>query len=149
MSANQRLYDKIVLKGPANNRPNVPGTKTYKGFSTISNDGQSFALYDLALIKQDIINHFHIRMGERLENPNWGTVIWDVLFEPLTEDLKSAIISNVEAILNADPRVTASNVIVTAYESGIQIECSLTYAPYNIQETIQLKFDQDNGLLAN
>ena len=148
MSANQKLYDKIVLKGPAKTG-NVPGSKTYKGFSTVSGDSRSFSLYDLSLIKQDIINHFYIRQGERLENPTFGTIIWDVIFEPLTEDMKQMIIKNVEDIINYDPRVQAQDVIVTSYESGLQIECVLTYLPYNIQEAINLRFDQANGLLAN
>ncbi len=133
MSANPKLYDKIVLKGNKTQQ-NVPGTKTYKGFSTISPDASSFALYDLALIKQDILNHFHIRQGERLNDPTFGTVIWDILFEPLTEDLKQLVAKNVEDIINYDPRVRADQVIITQYESGLQIECRLTYLPYYIQE---------------
>lgn len=148
MTANQRLFNKVVLKGPAKNTTSVPGSKTYKGFSTVSGDSKSYSLYDLALIKQDLINHFHIRQGERLENPTFGTVIWDLLFEPLTEEVKQIIIKNIEDIINHDPRVSADQVIVTAYESGIQIECKLTYQPYNIQEAIQFKFDQANGLLS-
>jgi phage baseplate assembly protein W len=81
-------------------------------------------------------------------NPTFGTIIWDLLFEPLTEDLKGLILENVNQIINYDPRVTADNVIVTAYESGIQIECFLTYLPYNISQSLQLRFDQENGLLA-
>jgi len=146
MSANPKLYDKIVLKGNKTQQ-NVPGTKTYKGFSTISPDATSFALYDLALIKQDILNHFHIRQGERLNDPTFGTVIWDLIFEPLTEDLKQLVAKNVEDIINYDPRVLADQVIVTQYESGLQIECRLIYLPYYIQESLQLKFDQANGLM--
>lgn len=146
MSANPKLYDKIVLKGNKTQQ-NVPGTKTYKGFSTISPDASSFALYDLALIKQDILNHFHIRQGERLNDPTFGTVIWDILFEPLTEELKQLVARNVEDIINYDPRVQADQVVITQYESGLQIECRLTYLPYYIQESIQLKFDQANGLM--
>ena len=33
----------------------------------------------------------HIRKGEKLENPEFGTIIWDCLFEPLTEDLRETI----------------------------------------------------------
>ena len=146
MSSNNRLYDKAVIKGPSS-RANVPGSKTYKGFSTVSAASKSFSLYDLELIKQDIINHFYIRQGERLENPTFGTIIWDILFEPLTDELSRLVIKNVEDIINYDPRVTAEQVIVTTYETGIQIECRLTYMPYNIQESLQLRFDQANGLL--
>lgn len=146
MSANPKLYEKITLPGNRTAQ-NVPGTKTYKGFSTISPDANSFALYDLALIKQDILNHFHIRQGEKLNDPTFGTVIWDVIFEPLTEELKQLVAKNVEDIINYDPRVRADQVIITQYESGLQIECRLTYLPYYIQESIQLKFDQANGLM--
>lgn len=143
-----KLYDKTVLK--ATLRKNVAyGDKTYKGFSTISNDGQSYGLYDFALIKQDIINHFHIRQGERLENPTFGTIIWDLIFEPLTENTKTLIIKNVEEIINYDPRVEADQVIVTTYPTGIQIECRLKYLPYNIVEELAFRFDQSNSIISN
>ena len=146
MSANSKLYEKIVLKGP-NPAQQVPGTKTYKGFSTVSADANSYSLYDFALIKQDLLNHFHIRLGERLEQPEFGTIIWDVIFEPLTDEIKDLVRKNVETIINYDPRVQAQEITVTSYESGIQLECTLTYLPYNISETLQLRFDQVNGLL--
>jgi len=145
MTSNSKLYDKITIRQAKNKF--LPGTKTYRGFSTISSDAASYSLYDLQLIKQDLINNFHIRMGERLENPEFGTIIWDVIFEPLTEDLKAIVIKNVEQIINYDPRIKADQVIVTTYESGIQIECVLTYYPYNIQEALQLRFDQNNGIV--
>lgn len=144
--AQQRLYEKITVTGKTPSL-SVPLPRTYRGFSTISADSESYTLYDLALIKQDIINHFHIRQGEKLSDPEFGTVIWDLLFEPLTEDLKNLILKNVEDVINYDPRVRADNIIVTSYESGIQIECELTYLPYNIQETLQFRFDQANGLI--
>ena len=145
MVANSRLYDKITLKGRSASQI-VPGSKTYKGFSTVSTAAESFALYDLQLIKQDILNHFHIRLGERLEQPTFGTIIWDILFEPLTEEVKNMITKDVETIINYDPRVRAEQILVTSYDTGIQIECVLVYYPYNIQESIQLKFDKANGL---
>ena len=145
MATGSRLYDKITLKGKSASQI-VPGSKTYKGFSTVSTLADSFALYDLQLIKQDILNHFHIRLGERLEQPTFGTIIWDILFEPLTEEVKNMITMDVETIINYDSRVRAEQILVTSYDTGIQIECVLVYYPYNIQETIQLKFDKANGL---
>jgi phage baseplate assembly protein W len=147
MTTNANLYEKIVLS-PGVKNADIPGTKTYKGFSTISTATENFSLFDLELIKQDILNHFHVRQGERLMNPEFGTIIWDILFEPLTEDLKRIIAKNVEDIINFDPRVSVDQVQITSYESGIQIECVLTYMPYNISQSMQLKFDQANGLLA-
>jgi phage baseplate assembly protein W len=145
MSSNNNLYDKIVL--PAVNSLTNNMTKMYKGFSTVSTNTENYNLYDFDLIKQDILNHFYIRQGERLMNPNFGCVIWDLLFEPLTESVKDLILQNVNKIVNYDPRVKAENVIVTAYNSGIQIQLTLVYVPYNLQQTLQLKFDQSNNLV--
>ena len=71
-----------------------------------------------------------------------------IIFEPLTEELKDLVIKNVEEIINFDPRVQADQVVVTQYESGIQIECELLYLTYNIAERLQFRFDQDNGLVS-
>jgi phage baseplate assembly protein W len=144
--AQSKLYDRIVLKG-ANIPQVLTGSKTFKGFSTVSSASESYGLYDLHLIKQDLLNHFHIRMGERLEQPDFGTIIWDIIFEPLTDQMIQMITKNVETIVNYDSRVRAEQIIVTAYETGIQVECTLVYYPYNIQESLQLKFDQANGLI--
>jgi len=122
-------------------------SKAYRGMSTISNETQGVKLYDIALIKQDIVNHFHIRYGEKLENPEFGTIIWDVLYDPLTDALKEAIVKNVSDILKYDPRVSVQRIIVDTYESGIQIECELSYLQYSISETLQFRFDRQNGLI--
>lgn len=146
MSANPNLYNKIRLT--PNNQLTPIAPKMYKGFSTINTSTENFGLFDTELVKQDLINHFHIRQGERLMNPEFGTIIWDLLYEPLTDNLKDLITQNVNEIINYDPRIRAEHVVVTSYETGIQIECVLTYLPYNISETMQMRFDQSNGLLA-
>jgi phage baseplate assembly protein W len=146
MSIEKSLYTRTVVP-EARTTTAPPLSKTYRGISTVGNPTGGFALYDLALIKQDIVNYFHIRYGERLENPNFGTIIWDLLFEPLTAEVKNLIVQNVSTIINSDPRVRVQNVIVSEYESGIQIECELTYLIYNISENLRFKFDKDNSLL--
>jgi len=141
------LYDRITV--PAVPTVVDPIPQAYRGFSTVNTSSEGFVLYDLELIKQDLLNHFHTRRGERLMNPTFGTIIWDMLFEPMTEELKESIVNNVNEIINYDPRLVAQNVIVTTYESGIQIECILKYLPYNIQQSMQLRFDQSAGLLSS
>lgn len=139
------LYSKIVL--PAVHKAPLPSPKMYKGFSTVNKNTEHFSLYDYELIKQDILNHFYTRQGERLMQPLFGTIIWDLLYEPLTESVKNLILQNVNEIINYEPRINAENVIITQYESGIQIQCTLNYVPYNMSQTLQLRFDQANGLL--
>jgi len=145
MSTDNRLYKNITVT--ADKVPERPISKQYRGISTVNRTGRSYNLYDLDLIKQDIINHFHIRQGEKLSDPEFGTIIWDVLYDPLTDSLKEAIIENVTQIINYDPRVSVNSVTIDTFESGIQIEAELIYLPYNISETLRLRFDQSASLL--
>lgn len=139
------LYKSISITSSKVDEPVT--SKRYRSISTVNPNANSFNLYDISVIKQDIINHFHIRQGEKLMNPKFGTIIWDILFEPLTDDIKNAIIANVTEIINYDPRVRVQKVNVDAFESGIQIEATLTYLPYSISETMRLTFDQNAGLI--
>jgi phage baseplate assembly protein W len=143
----KQLYKQIRVKNKKSVRADIPGSRTYRGISTVNEGNSSKVLYDLSLIKQDILNHFHIRQGEKLSDPEFGTIIWDALFEPFTGDMKNAIIENVSNIVNYDPRVKVNNITVDQYESGLQIEVSLVYLPYNISENMKLTFDQNAGFL--
>jgi phage baseplate assembly protein W len=137
-------YNNLQIGSGNNPKPFLP--RTYKGFSTVSTNSVKGSLYDLALIKQDLINQFYIRKGEKLENPDFGTIIWDMLFEPLTEQVKTLIANDVTTIVNSDPRIQSIQTIVTQVEYGLQIEITLLYLPYNIQESMQLTFDQASGI---
>jgi|TARA_B110000305_G_scaffold36047_1_gene36117 phage baseplate assembly protein W len=142
----KKIYSEITV--PGNNRIETITSKTsYRGMSTVNPDNVTFSLYDISLIKQDLINHFHIRQGEKLSNPEFGTIIWDALFEPLTESLKEAITQNVTKIINSDPRTNVNSILIDQYEKGIQIECTITYLPFNISETLRMRFDEDAGFL--
>jgi len=118
----------------------------YKGFSTI---GQStkFRLTNFDLVKRDILNHFYIRKGEKLMNPSFGTIIWNVLYEPFTEDLKSVITADIKAIANYDPRVSFDNIVVTEYDQGLQILLELRYLPTNQSNLMNLQFDSNSRTL--
>lgn len=144
----QQGYDNLRV-GPnlIDNQRKRLTSRVYRGFSTVNGDSRSPALYDLALIKQDLINHFHIRKGEKLENPEFGTIIWEMLFEPLTEQTKQMIVNDVTEIVNSDPRTKVIQTLVSQRDQAIQIEITLLYLPYNIQENLQFSFDQKNGLL--
>lgn len=144
--ASVNLGGRSVIPGNEQVRPALT-SRTYRGISTVANPAGNFSLYDISLIKQDIINHFHIRPGEKLNDPEFGCIIWDLLFDPLTESLKTLIARNVTEIVNYDPRVKVDSIVVSEYESGIQVECELSYLPYNISEALQFRFDQENNIL--
>jgi phage baseplate assembly protein W len=121
-------------------------TFTYRGFSSKATK-DNFKLNDIDLVKQDIINHFYIRRGEKLQNPEFGTVIWDLLFEQFTPSVKSLITKDVERIVNFDPRIRVNAVSVDSTAQGIRIEIEMTYIPFNITERMRFNFDKRNSVI--
>jgi phage baseplate assembly protein W len=119
----------------------------YKGYNTVDNKTTKTRLEDAELIKRDLINHFNIRKGEKLMRPEFGTIIWDALFEPMTEDLRDAIVDDVTRIINYDPRLVAESILVDEYEQGILVEARLRYSNNNQVEVLRLQFDQSSNNL--
>ena len=121
------------------------GGITFKGFSSRA-EMRNFKLYDFECAKQDMINRLSVRKGERVENPEFGTMIYDAIFEPLTDILKDAIVEDITANLNADPRISTTDIIVTEADHGIAIQATITYVPLDITEKLRFNFDE-NSLL--
>jgi phage baseplate assembly protein W len=118
---------------------------TFKGFSSRA-DKRNFKLYDFEVAKQDMINRLSVRKGERVENPEFGTIIYDAIFEPFTEELKDALVADITANLNADPRISTNEILVNEADKGIAIQATITYVPLNITEKLRFNFDE-NSLL--
>ena len=118
---------------------------TFKGFSSKA-DKRNFKIYDFECVKQNLINRLSVRKGERVENPEFGTIIYDCLFEPFTDQLKDAIIEDITDNLNADPRIATKDIRVIEADHGIAIQATIQYVPLDITEKLQFNFDE-NSLL--
>lgn len=119
--------------------------QTFKGFSSRA-ENTNFKLYDFELVKQNLLNRLSVRKGERVENPEFGTIIYDALFEPLTDSLRDAIVEDVTNNLNSDPRLSTEEVVVSETDHGIAIQATITYLPYNITEKLSFDFDQNSAV---
>jgi len=140
---------KLVIKSSTPARDfGIKTTHIYKGFDSTKRS-QNFKVYDIECIRQDIINQFSTRKGERVMDPTSGTIIWDAIFEPMTEDLKISISEDIRALLNKEPRVTVEAVKVDEYESGILLEITVRYNTTNLAQVIKLEFDKKLGLIAS
>lgn len=121
----------------------------YRGFNTIDRDFGPYKLKDEALIIRDLLNHFSIRKGEKLHNPNFGSIIWNTLFEPLTAAIKEDIRRDVQRIVNYDPRIKALNkVAIIEYESGLRLDVEITFSSTNQVANLQLEFNKDTARLS-
>jgi len=140
---------KVIIKSNTPTRDfGIRTSHIYKGFNSNLKE-QNFKTYDLECVRQDIINQFSTRKGERVMDPNQGTIIWDAIFEPLTPDLKVAIAEDIRGLLRAEPRVTVEAVKVDEYQSGILLEITVRYNTTNLAQVIKLNFDKELGLIAS
>lgn len=140
-------YKQITLKSQNSNNPaKQTRSQLYRGTSTVNESSKSFALYDQELIKQDILNHFNIKKGEKIYNPNFGSVIWNTLYEPLDRKTREILLADVEQVIASDPRVQARTIDIIEREYGIQLNIELEFVAYSQIEKIVYTFDRENGL---
>lgn len=139
-------YKEITIAQPKTVNPiDQQKNQIYRGVSTVNQNSKNFALYDVELVKQDLINHFNIRKGEKIYDSNFGSVMYDAIHEPLTENVRREILDNIKEIIDNDPRVNAVNIDVVEQESGIQMAVELEFLDYGQTEKMIYNFDKSNG----
>ena len=120
---------------------NYVTSKIYRGFSSNNQSARNGVLYDADIIKQDIYNHFMTAKGERVMMPEFGSIIWDYLYEPLDEQTKEVIRLDAEDIVSQDPRVILESTDVQGFEHGIIVNLKLMILPQNVSEQMAIEFN--------
>jgi phage baseplate assembly protein W len=118
----------------------------YKGFSTLQS-AKKYTLTDFELAQQDLLNYFSIKKGEKLMQPGFGTIIWNMLFEPLDESTQLMITNDIQKIVGYDPRLTVGQVAVTQEDTGFLVQLTLSYIPTNQTSTLVLNFNRNSQTL--
>ena len=115
--------------------------RIYRGFASNSPNARNGVLYDADIIKQDIYNHFMTARGERVMMPEFGSVIWDYLYEPLDEQTKEIMLEDAKAIVGQDPRVELLEADISGFEAGIIINLKINILPQNMVEQMMVEFN--------
>lgn len=116
---------------------------TYIGFSTVGKLTPSFSLTDIDLVKQDLLNEFNTRRGERIMLPTFGTRIFELLFNPLDEITRTDIRDDVEAVISREPRVSLTNMELFETHDSIEIEIVLLFLPSETEESLLIRFNKE------
>ena len=119
---------------------------TYRGFSTAQN-AKRYTLTDFELAKQDLINYFNIKKGSKLMQPGFGTIIWDMLFDPLDEATQQIISQDITRIVSYDPRLRVGQVAITQQTTGFLIQITLSYVLNDQTAQIELNFNRNSQTL--
>lgn len=113
------------------------------GFSSINDNKKSNKIYDIDLIKQDILNQFMCPKGSRWRNPEWGSIVWEKLYEFLDDATIEEIEQDCIRIVESDSRVTLVNVNLDKDTHGLKISLEMVYTPLNLNFDMFITYNND------
>jgi phage baseplate assembly protein W len=117
----------------------------YRGFSTANyllDKKKGFSLTNQELVKQDLLNHIYTIPGERVHQPDFGTRIPLLAFEPLDQKTMAIVTEDLKKVFEYDPRVRLIDMAVNAVpdHNAIVAFIDVEYLELNVTETIKLEF---------
>lgn len=95
------------------------------GYTTINKKFETLTNKDLA--KHDLLMQLFTDKGECDWNPNFGTNIRKLLFQPKTVHNKEVIISDIENVFDSEPRFTLQDIQVVDIEDGWEFHTTVSY----------------------
>jgi phage baseplate assembly protein W len=113
---------------------------TFKGFASPI-VGKTQVLYDVELVKKDLINHFNTKKGERVMDVDYGFIGWDLLFEVDRPGNAQLLEADARNIVSQDPRLQLLSIQVLNVDYGYRIDMVLRYVQLNSVEELSLVFD--------
>jgi len=115
------------------------GNRTRDNLGTVL--GNKFRLTDQELVVRDLINALNIRQGTKVGQPNYGSSIWDILFEPNTDILQEEVDAEIRRVAAQDPRIIFNQVRVFRSENIIIAELQLAIRPFNVPFVTNINLD--------
>jgi phage baseplate assembly protein W len=114
---------------------------TFIGFNT-QDQYKKFTLLDEDLVKRDLLNGLNIRQGQLPGRPQFGTTLWENLFENQSPALVTAIENEIQRVAGYDPRIQISDTQVFPQENGILIQVQLAVVPNTTAQQLSIFFNQ-------
>jgi len=116
---------------------------TFIGFSTDNKKKPPYTLTDLDLVKQDLLNHFLTRKGERVMRPEYGSIIHDVLMEPFDNLTKQDVEDECRNIVGNDPRVELLDVNIENSDHLLKVELYLEYNVDQSRDVLEMRLERE------
>lgn len=113
---------------------------TFVGFSTFGKRTGTRVLEDKELAKQDLLNHFYTRRGERLGEPEFGSILPELIFEQFDQIVIDAADEDVRTIIELDPRWSLVDYEIDTQDHSLTITVQLTYNADLSAETLVLEY---------
>lgn len=118
----------------------ITRTPYFVGFNTVGQPNPPYNLNNIALVKRDIENTFATPLGTRVMLPNYGTRIYDYLFDPFDEYTKQAIIADAVNVIQSDPRVDLVSIDVYQEDQALNVIMVLLFKPESVTDNLFVTF---------
>ena len=115
---------------------------TFTGFNTIG-QFKKFTLTDNELVKRDFLNSLNIRSGELPGRPEYGTAIWDYVFDNQSPELEEQLRNEILKIAELDPRINVASIDFFPSNNGVRIEVGIQIVPSSAVELLNIFFDRE------
>lgn len=112
----------------------------FTGFNTVDKTAGPYTLTNIDLVKRDLMNHFNTHMGSRVMRPNYGTRIYEYLFDPFDDYTRSAIMEDAVRVIQAEPRVELVNIDVYRDEHALTVLITLLFKPEAVTEELYVTY---------
>jgi phage baseplate assembly protein W len=110
--------------------------------------GKKFRMVDVQLVIRDFINALNIPYGQKVGQPQYGTFLWDFVFEPNTTDTQVQLQNEIRRIASLDPRLSLGYVNVYPQLNGILVEVEIAVVPFNQPAVLNVFFNTQTGIAA-
>jgi phage baseplate assembly protein W len=117
------------------------------GIGSITNPiitNKKFRTVDYDLVVRDLINSLNIPQGQKPGKPDYGTTIWNYVFEPNNLDTQLAIEQEIRRMAAQDPRLIVNSINAFPQNNGILLEIEYAVSPFNDVQQLSILFDQES-----
>jgi len=112
----------------------------FVGFNTVNQPNPPYSLTNIELVKRDIHNQFATPIGSRVMLPDFGSRIYEYLFDPFDEQTKNAIIEDAVNVIQSEPRVQLVNIDVFQEDQTLTVGMTLLFKPESITDSLFVTF---------
>lgn len=113
--------------------------RTFIGIDSTKPSGKEF---DEDLVVVDLLNHLKTRKGERVMDPQYGTIVWDLIFEHQSDFVRNEIERDIVRIIEGDPRIRLQQIEIIDIEHGYIADILLNFVDFGTVRPLRFNFDR-------
>lgn len=106
---------------------------------------RKYRVLDQELVIRDLLNALNTPQGQLPGRPEYGTSLWDFVFEPNVYDVQQQLQDEVKRVVSLDPRLILNYATCYPSDNGILIEIELAISLFNEPIQLSIMFDKNSS----